>query len=404
MRQNLLAASLLTAASLSWGQAGAATLTRLSDLSGSSGNIAVDPAGNIYGASWAGQNKYPGTVWELSPPAAGQTAWTETTLWTLASERSGLGPQGGIIRDQQGNLYGTALTGKGDSQCGTVFQLHKGAALKWAHRILWTFKGGTIDGCNPDAALVMDSSGALYGTTLGGGSSVYNGTVFKLSPPVAGSTQWTESLLWSFNGNSNGGSPATRMVFDAAGNLYGATYGGGAGQAGTVWELMPPAAGQTAWSFQLLWSFSQTECFGPTRGPLVMDQSGALYGTCGKGGSKFLGVVFKLAPPEAGGTAWTESTLWDFTGKGGQWPTSGVSFVPGGALIGATRDAKYGTVFELLPPAAGQTEWRERVLFHFDGTDGADPQSPLLSLGDGAILGTTQGNRWGAGAVWELTP
>jgi uncharacterized repeat protein (TIGR03803 family) len=406
MRQNLLAASLLTATAFFSGQAGAETLTTFysfqggADGSAPAANIAVDSAGNIYGAN-AGRHSRQGTVWELSPPAAGQTTWTETVLWQFDHRTGGLSPLGGIIRDRRGNLYGTAVS-YGEGACGTLFELEK-TGVTWVHNLVWTFGRTPSDACHPSAALVIDANGALYGNTFFGGAN-NDGAAFKLAPPAAGRRRWTESLLWSFGGSVDGSEPSTQMLFDAAGNLYGTSYTGGANDAGTVWQLTPPAAGQTAWSLQVLWTPTSAQCQNPTRGPLIMDATGALYGTCHGGGTHNMGVVFKLSPPTGGGTAWTESTIWSFNGgKDGSDPTSGVVFGHDGSLIGAT-DGGNGGVFELRPPAAGQTRWQDKQLWTFSGADGADPELPLVLRSHGVILGTALNGGLGNGTVWELTP
>ncbi len=159
-----------------------------------------------------------------------------------------------------------------------------------------------VTGCSPQATLVADSAGDLYGTTLCGAFD--SGTVFELSPPVPPSTQWTETVLYSFTGGSDGQYPAAGLIFDTAGNLYGTTKEGGANGLGTVFELSPPAAGESQWTESVLHSFQG----GPTDGEfpdfdgVVFDQSGNLYGVTPVGGSGG-GVVYKLAPSSTAGGA-----------------------------------------------------------------------------------------------------
>jgi hypothetical protein len=136
----------------------------------------------------------------------------------------------------------------------------------------------------------------------------------------------------------------------------------------------------------------------------VFDATGALYGTCHSGGAHREGVVFKLTPPQGSATAWTEDTIYKFDKDVGN-PTSGVVFAPKGDLIGATSNGS-GAIFRLSPPDAGHAKWKERVLWQFDGTDGADPELPVvLGLRHGVVFGTTMsgGRHRDKGTVWELS-
>jgi uncharacterized repeat protein (TIGR03803 family) len=155
------------------------------------GSLISDTSGALYGTS-SGEGLGTGTVFRLTPPASAGGAWTESVLYTFCSPTSscasGFNPQGGLIMDATGNLYGTTLQGGTYGQ-GTVFELTPPTTSggTWTHKVLYNFTGGS-DGAQPvDAAgLIFDASGALYGTTGGGGTAVGgngNGTVFKLSPP-----------------------------------------------------------------------------------------------------------------------------------------------------------------------------------------------------------------------------
>jgi uncharacterized repeat protein (TIGR03803 family) len=355
-------------------------------------NLAIDSRGNIYGAGGGGKNA--ATVWEVSP-ATGHPAWTFKVLWNATNPQDGTNASGGVMRDHRGNLFGTAKDG--GSGCGAVFEIHKRAET-WQHKTLWTFNGGATDGCNPSAALVMDSSGAVYGNTYDGGPD-NDGTVFKLTPPAKGSYKWTESILWNFDG-TDGAEESTQMNFDTAGNLYGTSLTGGPGGFGTAWELSPPAQGKTAWTLQVIWTHDELPCFIATNGPMVMDKKGNLFGSCQSGGANFDGSVFELTPPAVPGNPWTETTIYNVP-NGNVYPTSGLALGKDGVLVGAS----YSTIYELLPPARGQTQWSERTLWTFDGGDGINPASPPLLLRDGNIFGTAlYGGSRNYGTVWKLTP
>jgi uncharacterized repeat protein (TIGR03803 family) len=163
----------------------------------------------------------------------------------------GYQPSGGLIFDAAGNLYGTTFWG-GAYNYGTVFELTPEAGGHWAEKVLHTFNQNGIDGFYPHAGLIFDAAGNLYGTTNQGGANGYKGgTVFELSPRAGGG--WTESILHEFGNVGDGYDLYSALIFDSVGNLYGTTVEGGAG-CGTVFELSPQAGG--AWSEQVLHSFS----------------------------------------------------------------------------------------------------------------------------------------------------
>jgi uncharacterized repeat protein (TIGR03803 family) len=344
--------------------------------------LIADAHGNLYGTTYAGGNTNCGyslgcgTVFKVSPPRAGQTGWTESVLYsfTASSLTDGAHPQAGLIADAYGNLYGTTYVGGNiNCGCGTVFKLAPPAAgqTTWAESVLYAFgSNGNGDGVWPEAGLIADTHGVLYGTTFGGGKAY--GSVFKLTPPARGQTGWTESVLYSFttNGNSDGRYPHASLIVDRYGNLYGTTYVGGGSSncpalsslgCGTVFKLSPPTAGQTVWTESVLHSFTNTD--GDGAGPvggLIGDGSGALYGTTDDGGGSTncgnlgCGTVFKLNPPARGQTAWIESVLHSFTGvpNDGGNPVAGlIRDSSSGALFGTTQDGgtvQAGTVFKLV--------------------------------------------------------
>jgi uncharacterized repeat protein (TIGR03803 family) len=214
-------------------------------------------------------------------------------------------PSAGLIIDAAGRLYGTTDLG-GAHNGGTVFELAPYAArTKWRETVLYSFcaRGGTncIDGLQPVAGLIIDAARHLYGTTQGGGA-LNEGTVFELTPNAA-RTKWTETALYSFctQGGTNctdGSGPAAGLIMDAAGYLYGTTYGGGAHNQGTVFELRPNAA-KTQWTETVLYSFCAqggTNCTDGaySSGRLIMDKAGHLYGTTPGGGAHNEGSVFEL--------------------------------------------------------------------------------------------------------------
>jgi uncharacterized repeat protein (TIGR03803 family) len=220
--------------------------------------------------------------------------------------------------------------------------------------VLYSFGSFIGDGLNPEAGLIFDKEGALYGTTSEGGTG-NAGTVFKLMPPVEGQTAWTKTVLYNFCsqlGCSDGYEPRASLIFDKEGALYGTTEFGGTGNNGIVFKLTPPAKGVSAWTPTVLHSFVGGDGANPIFGGLIFDKQGALHGTTYRGGTGNNGIVFKLTPPAKGLTAWTETVLHGFTGgSDGANPYAGL-IANHGALYGTTYfggTAGNGTVFKLTP-------------------------------------------------------
>ncbi len=253
------------------------------------GALTADAAGNLYGTTQSGGINNTGTVFELIPTAEGP--WTEKVLYNFALSGDGANPMVGVIFDSAGNLYGTTGTG-GISDGGTAYELSPQSDGSWTETTLLSFSHGS----EPDGSLTLDKSGNLYGATIYGGAHNV-GVVYKLSPQTNGS--WTETVLHSFNADGTDGFNAfTGLIFDTAGNLYGATMSGGVHQGlngnGTIFELTPQADG--TWTESMLFSFNRTDGEGPQWGSLVFDASGNLYGASKTGGANSDGTVFKLTP------------------------------------------------------------------------------------------------------------
>jgi uncharacterized repeat protein (TIGR03803 family) len=365
--------------------------------------LIFDAAGNIYGTTSSGGAFGKGTVFELTPQAGG--GWTENVLYSFGNGTDGAGPSvSGLIFDAAGNLYGTTYGG-GIYRAGTVFELTPQAGGGWTENVLYSFGNGT-DGADPQASLIFDAAGNLYGTTGYGGTHGL-GTVFELTPKPGGG--WKEKVLHNFK-KADGFRPHG-LIFDAAGNLYGTTVLGGGHNKGTVFEMMPQAGG--GWMLQVLHSFSKYLPDGTYDGltpyaSLIFDGTGSLYGTTQDGGAHGCGTVFELVPQADGG--WTENVLHDFgNDTDGAYPQSNLIFDAAGNLYGTTYiGGAYGlgTVFELTPQADGG--WMESVLYDFSGgTDGSVPIGGLIFDAAGNLYGTT--SRGGVcpnncGTVFELSP
>jgi uncharacterized repeat protein (TIGR03803 family) len=324
--------------------------------------LVIDGHGTLFGTTSAGGSHNFGTLFALAPPAAGHTTWIETVLHRFRGGGDGSQPQAGVIMDPDGILYGTTINGGNTVKnlgFGTVFAFTSGEPRPLT--LLYRFLDG-FAAASPDVAVIRDADGVLYGTTQGGGGSGM-GTVFSLTPPKPHKRLWTEQVLYRFAGapKKDGANPAAGLLMDGA-NLYGTTLIGGS-----------------------------SACKG----------SGC-------------GTVFKLSPTAGGG--WTETVLYALKGgSDGAFPMAGLIIDAAGAFYGTTvqggnslcSGAGCGTVFKLSPTAGGG--WTETVLHRFTGgRDGIGPVGDLVGDANGNLYGTTHaggaGCSDGCGTVFELSP
>jgi uncharacterized repeat protein (TIGR03803 family) len=197
------------------------------------GSLIFDPEGDLYGLAEGGGEHAMGAVFELRPDT--QNRWSEKVLHSFGSRTDGFQPLGSLIFDKAGNLYG--VTTGAVNEFGTVFEMAPGTSGTWTETVLHVFTNNGTDGLGPNGPLVMDASGNLYGTTVAGGSGA-SGVVYELSPQAGGT--WSETILHSFvNNSSDGVEPTSGLTFDSSGNLYGVTSGGGVYGNGTVYEVTP---------------------------------------------------------------------------------------------------------------------------------------------------------------------
>lgn len=357
-----------------------------------------------------------GLLFVASALAAGQAK--EKVLYSFGTNPSdGGAPNTGVLFDKAGNLYGTAPQG-GTGNAGIVFELTPSGQGSWTETIIYNFctQANCIDGRIPEAGLISDNAGNLYGTTTSGGTSSNDtcspdgcGTVFELIPPPVPGSSWAEKVLWNFEGSGagDGAGPYGRLRWDAAGNLYGVTFGGGSGSLGTVFELSPDRNGD--WNESLLYEFCPNgppcpDGAYPDAG-VSFDKSGNLYGTTSTGafGSKW-GTVYRLSPQDGGG--WTETTLHRFTSHGGGKPSSEVSVDAAGSLYGTvfTGGDGCGGVWRLTPQPGGVFTIRT-ILFEGSGADGCGPgNGVLLDAKRKTVFGTTvAGGDGGNGTVFKIT-
>jgi uncharacterized repeat protein (TIGR03803 family) len=367
--------------------------------------LVEDAAGNLYGTTAqggittgvcasSGVNGLMGCgmVFKLDPTGA------ETVLYNFTGGAAGQFPNAGLVLDTAGNLYGTTPSGgiTGGTcplvqGCGVVFKLDTSGK----ETVLYSFTG-LADGEGPSGVLILDGAGNLYGVTQGGGAAM-QGAVFKLD------TSDHETVLHSFTGQPDGAHPVAGLVQDGASNLYGTTPVGGAFGAGTVFKV--DATGTET----VLYSFTGDLDGGDPLAGLILDAVGNLYGTASSGGALNClggqnnpvgcGTVFKLSPSAV-------ETAYYFTPGGGETPNVG--------LVRDTAGNLYGTT-EFTGPRAGtsallfemNTSGAETVLFSFTGgtLDRTFPTGSLVLDAAGNLYGTTQfGGSIGAGTVFKLNP
>jgi uncharacterized repeat protein (TIGR03803 family) len=247
-------------------------------------SLIFDTFGSLYGTTYQGGIYGLGTVFELTPKRG---AWKEKVVHSFSVGTDGANPYASLIFDTFGNLYGTTYQG-GVYSSGTAFELTPKGGGGWREKILYSF-GNDTDGADPYASLTFDTFGNLYGTT-GSGGIYYLGTVYELTLGVGGS--WTEAILQSFN-FTDGSNPQAGLILDASGNLYGATYGGGAYESGTVFELTKDGD----WTEKDLHDFIFNDKDGANPyGSLIFDAAGNLYGTTNGSGTYGAGTVFQITP------------------------------------------------------------------------------------------------------------
>jgi uncharacterized repeat protein (TIGR03803 family) len=321
----------------------------------------------------------------------------------------GARPNAGVVANSSGVLFGTTVEGGGGVgckkiECGTVFQAAP-TASGFTESVIYRFGGGA-DGAHPNASLVIDGSGTLYGTTQNGGNTACRlgcGTVFKLTPSPSG---YVKTTLYMFQG-SDGAYPSTTLLAGASGTLFG-TAGGGATGNGIVFELVPSGSNYT---YVVLYNFAGgTDGSGPN--DIIADASGNLYGTT-YGGGAGCGTAFRLT---RGASSYTESVLYSFhNGGDGCNPAGSIAMDQHGAIYGITVyggdtsclfNIGCGVAFSLTP--SGST-YQKQNIFVFPGTSegSVNPLSGLIIDAHGTLFGTTSAvffRRKYPGSVYELVP
>ncbi len=336
-------------------------------------SLIEDSQGDLFGTTFNGGANGEGSVYEIAPGSG--------TMITLASFNGddGLNPDSGVIEDSRGDLFGTTESGGAESD-GVVYEVPAGGG---AIIDIASFNG--TDGEYPEAGLIEDKAGDLFGTALNGGA-YGDGVVFEIP---AGSNSITD--IASFNG-SDGESPFGGVVEDSAGDLFGTTELGGAEGVGTVYEVT--AGSKTITD---LASFDGGDGFSPQSG-VILDSRGDLFGTATLGGKFDGGAVYEV---KAGSSAITD--LVSFQSAGGWVPFGGLVEDSAGNLFGTTEAGgadNDGSVYELVAGSDSLTE-----LDQFDGSHGANPEATLLLDPYGSLIGTTiNGGANSDGTLFEIAP
>jgi len=373
-------------------QSGTYRVLHAFDPNGSDGESPIglirDSQGNLFGTTFSSGGDTPGAIFKIAPDG------TETVLHIFGGgPDDGAFPGAGLILDASGNLYGTTTDG-GAEGGGGVFVFTAGGEEKLLYSFCW--KTECRDGSDPSSALMRDNAGNFYGTTTSGGAHRV-GTVFKLAP------DGTETVLHAFSGRADGSQPYGTPIMDRKGNLYGTTAGGGGGdRLGTVFKLTPEG------KEKLLHIFAGGSDGARPQGGVIADRNGNLYGTTLYGGGGACaqslvtgcGTVFELHRDG------TETVLHAFAGgTDGSYPYAGLILDGDGNLYGTTSgggtgtgcNEGCGTIFKIAPDGT------ETVLHTFTSATGATPYGGVIRDKKGNLYGAASaGGAFGAGVVFEL--
>lgn len=338
----------------------------------------------------------------------GAGAQTLTTIHDFGSGRDGENPQAGVVFDQAGNLYGTAALGALNGN-GIVFSLTPDGGTGFTEVILHNFTGPP-DGSVPVSSVVLTAPGRLVGTTLEGGANDM-GSAFEVRFATNADAPASERVLYSFGSFAGDGIHPNAALLPKGPGFFGVTRDGGANGRGTVFQLRPPSSGGD-WTETVLYSFTGSGDAAFPSSDLVMDREGNLYGTTLIGGVNDLGAVYQLSPPATEGDTWTETVIFSFSGSDGTLPFGRLQFDQNGLLYGTTSgggDLQGGTVFQLTPPAEPGSSWIESVLYSFSGgRDGGSPVAGVIINNKGRLFGTASTGGSGGpdfgGVIFKLTP
>jgi uncharacterized repeat protein (TIGR03803 family) len=306
--------------------------------------VTLDAEGNLYGTAVTGGGGLCeggcGVVYKLSNSGG---TWNQTVIHTFTGS-DGSGPGSPVAIDKNGDVFGTTPTG-GANGIGVVYQLREDAGA-WKFRVIHTFTGGDDGGGGSASRLLIDAAGSLFGVCTVGGANGF-GTVFEMSLHQA---QWQLTTLYAFKDSPDGALPYGGLIADKAGNFYGTTYYAGANDLGTVYQLTKING---AWTERVLYSFQGGSDGGSPISTLVADAAGNLYGTTSEGGAAACGcgTIFKMSRDSTG--KWSETVAYRFPGT----PQPGFAYNglvadPSGIFYGATvhgGSGNDGAIYKFRP-------------------------------------------------------
>ncbi len=374
---------------------------------------------SLYGTLTNGGSAGVGEVFRFAPPTTG-TTWTKRALYNFGAPGNlGGSPAGGVVADASGNLYGATLDDNSiGSCCGVIYELSPPAAgqTAWTENIIYSFTGG-LDGATPHGRLAIDQYGGLYGVThIGGGGTCDCGTVFSLRRNLAFGG-WFFEVLYTFTGGNDGSFANGDLLIDNTnGYIFGTTTNGGSYKLGNVYALIPATTG---WSWADIHDFEgdATDAHdGATPNGGLVGATGDLFGTTSSGGAseKCCGILFELRE-EIAGNPYTLINHHSFTGgQDGAVPQAGLYEDSSHNLWGTTWEggsgttgSDFGTIFELYPDRLIVNDWHYTVAHSFNGgpNDGANPDGRLVANSKGVLYGITEnGGQSNNGVVYEFKP
>jgi uncharacterized repeat protein (TIGR03803 family) len=335
-----------------------ATVTPLFSLSQAPGpalgGISPDGLGGLVLQAFTRSATYPyGVFLDFTPPASGNAAWTEKVVYALQGGADGVLGVGNMIADGNGGLLGATFAG-GAANVGTIFDLVPPTTVggTWTHTVVYSFATGSGDGQIPTGSMVTDGAGHYFGSTEQGGTGG-DGVVFELTQPATPGGAWTEQVIANITASKTEASPPEHLSIDANGTIYVALAKGGPAKGGQLISLTP--TGDGTWTQTVLHNFGAGKDGRHPSGRVVFDAAGNIYGTTLNGGAGGDGTVFELSRAGAG---YTETILYNFNGAStnGNAPADNLLIGADGTLtggVGTGGASGYGAIYTLTPGAGG---------------------------------------------------
>jgi uncharacterized repeat protein (TIGR03803 family) len=387
------------------------------DGDGVNGQLVVDSSGNIYGTTISGgpsschNLNLPagcGVIFELSPPtSSGGTTYTETILHSFQGGTDGGNTQGTILPGPDGTWWGTTLFGGNGADngmgLGTVFELNPvSGSSTWDYNTVIRFSSANGGAYVPENNVTY-YDGNFYTTTQNGGQFGNYGAVIELTHQSL--TSWSYNILHSFDGTDGNQIQAGLAIDSTTGAFYSVAQNGGLYNWGTIFQLIPPASGSSAWTFNKLYDFTGGTDGGYIYGSAVLGPNGVLYGVAEKFGKYGMGTVWTMTPQSGGGFQFQVIYQFGSNPSDGASPVSNVIVTSAGVIYGTTEyggTSNKGTLFQLTPTTGGG--YTETILWNFTGaSDGEMPYAAPTLIKPGVLIGScSQGGASGAGTIWKV--